>query len=188
MGLDSLKQELKKKTAAEVLRIENEARMESRRLKDEARKEIDRRHEQGMMDAQDAIAREKMRIPAARLRAKRIIQEARYGLVSKAMDALIEEMEGMRNDRKEYEKFLEMLIRQGISELGEKNATIAVRKQDLQFARKFGKAIELECLGGALISSENGKVRINNTFEALIDGKRAQLEQLSFELMFGKPK
>lgn len=188
MGLEALRQELKRKTASEVSRIENEGKAEARKLREESKKEADRRTVAADKEADEYVEREKMRIPAARLRAKRIIQDAKYEMVAEALSELSDILEKKTSSKKEYEKMLEDLIEEGIRELGSKDVVIHVRKQDAQFARKFGKVKEISCMGGAIVASEDGRMRINNTFEALMEKQKEQLQQQAFELMFGKTK
>lgn len=187
MGLEALMQELNRKTQAEVQRIENEGRLEAKRIKDDAKKESAKRMENGQKEADEFVEREKMRIPAARLKAKRIIQDAKYEKVSEALEEL-SKMLDKASSKKEYEKVLESLIKEGVEGIGAKKPIIQVRKQDLQIAKKYGTAVAIECMGGAIVTSEDGKMRINNTFEAVLEKRRGELEQAAFEEMFGKVK
>ncbi|HLC48396.1 MAG TPA: V-type ATP synthase subunit E family protein [Candidatus Norongarragalinales archaeon] len=188
MSLDGLKQELKRKTAIEVARIENEGKAEARRIREDARKDAEKREKIAEKEADEFVEREKMRIPAARLKARRIIQDAKYGMVERALAELGEILEKKTANKREYEKMLGGLIEQGIREIGSKDPVIMVRKQDAAFGKKFGKVMEIECMGGAIIASEDGRMRINNTFEALMEKGKEGLEQQAFELMFGKSK
>ena len=80
------------------------------------------------------------------------------------------------------------LIEEGMKALGIKEALISVRKQDAPIAKKYGKVREIDCIGGAIIASPDGRMRIDSTFEALIEKRRGELEQKAFELMFSKEK
>jgi V/A-type H+-transporting ATPase subunit E len=188
MSLESLKQELKRKTAAEVQRMENEGRAEAKRIRDDAKGEAAKRSEIAEKEADEFVEREKMRIPAARLKAKRIMQDAKYGMVAEALQELGELLGKKTSSRREYERMLGELIEEGLKELGGKDAQISVRKQDMQFAKKFGRVKEMDCTGGAIVTSEDGRMRINNTFEALMEKQKERLQQQAFELMFGKGK
>ncbi|MEK6843362.1 MAG: V-type ATP synthase subunit E family protein [Candidatus Micrarchaeota archaeon] len=184
MGLEALKGELAKKTQSESLRIDSEARMEIKKLREEAKKDYENRMEFAQNEAKETIAREKMRIPAARLKARRRIQDAKYEIVTDAFEELKKMLNArMSSGKKEYEKMLDALIKEGLEEIGAKNAIINVRKQDLQFAKKYGKTAEISCSGGAIISSEDGKLRINSTFEAILEKKKELLEQSAFEML-----
>lgn len=188
MSLDALRQELRKKTQSEVLRIENEGKIESKKIKDESKRQSEIRREARLKEAAELVGREEMRIPAARLKAKRIVQDAKYGMVEKALDEATDLLMEKTKSRKEYEKLLEQLISQGLKQVGDKNSTILVRKADLQFARKFGKCEEYDCMGGAIIVSSEGRIRINNTLEALLEKNKELLLEKAFEMMFGKAK
>ncbi|MFH0971295.1 MAG: V-type ATP synthase subunit E [Candidatus Micrarchaeota archaeon] len=186
MGLETLKQELGRKTQSEVQRLDAEVRLEARRIKEDAKKELQRRREAAQKEAEEFVEIEKMRIPAARLKAKRILQDAKYQMVSEALGFTAQLLEKKTSNKREYEKLLEQLIGEGIRHLGTKQVVIMVRKQDIAFAKKFGKTAELDCAGGAIICSEDGRMRINNTFEALLEKNKEELEQHAFESMFGK--
>ncbi len=186
MGLEALTQELKKKTESEVRRIDSEAKAEAKKIKEEAKREVKRRVELAEKEAGEFVERDRMRIPAARLKAKRISQDAKYGLVETSLKELKKLLQKKANSRREYEKLLERLIKGGISDVGTDKIVISVRKGDMQFAKKFGKVNQIDCNGGAIISSEDGRVRINNTFESLLEKRREELEQAAFEYMFGK--
>ena len=73
MSLEALRQELRKKSATEAAGIESVGKAEARKIRDEAKKDVDLRLEKAQEEALASVEMEKMRIPAARLKGRRII-------------------------------------------------------------------------------------------------------------------
>ncbi len=190
MGLNDLKKEMRRKAEREAARLISEqkekddalladARKEGRRVVEEAKKEV------GLM-----VENEKNeQIAAARLQAKKIINDAKEDVVERALGQAFEELKKLRNER-EYRALLASLIKEGTHEIG-KDAVVYVKKNDAKLARGLGLGVKLvdkhiDCAGGALIESRDGRVRMDNTFEARFEEMKESLRKEVFTRIFGK--
>ncbi|MFH1750580.1 MAG: V-type ATP synthase subunit E family protein [Candidatus Micrarchaeota archaeon] len=186
MSLDALKEELARKTRQEVQRLEAEGKKEAKGLRDEAAKEAERKIVSAKKEALDYVERDRMRIAAARLKAKHIVLDSRYGAVSEAKRQLGKLLEKKASGRREYEKMLGDMIQEALFQIGSEDAVIYVRRDDLALAKKYGTAKPIQCKGGAIIASQDGRIRIDSTFEALLEKNKEKLEQAAFDEMFGR--
>ncbi|MEW6329667.1 MAG: V-type ATP synthase subunit E family protein, partial [Candidatus Micrarchaeota archaeon] len=160
MGLNDLKKEMRKKAEKEAARLISEqkekdsalladARREGRRVVEEARNEV------GLMVENERNEQ----IAAARLQAKKIINDAKEDVVERALEQAFEELKKLR-DEKDYRGLLERLIKEGTREIG-KDAVVYMNRNDVRLARGMGVKLadrHIECAGGALIESRDGRV------------------------------
>jgi len=194
MGLEELRQEIIRKAEEEAKAIRRKAEAEARGIISRAEEERKRCIEKAKEECAGTIERERReRLSTARLEAKLILAEAREELLRAVEEQVWKELASFRKKR-EYEGFLERAMRAGASEIGE-GAVISVPKDDLQLAKKIitEKKIPatlsrqpIDALGGALTASEDGRVRCDATFAALMEGRREEIRKLAFDILFGK--
>ncbi len=184
MSLSALKEELHRKTASEVARLEKEGEEEAKRIREQAHEEAKAILHDAREEAVAFASKEQTQVSAAKLKAKRLVQDARFQLVEEAVEELKERLADRVNKKGEYQKLLEKLIRQGLQEAGGKGKLL-VRKEDVPFAKKFGSVgPPIDTLGGVVVVSADGGVKISNTFEALLEEKGEVFRQKAFELLF----
>lgn len=145
--------------------------------------------EKARMDAEAKTAefvesQRRERIAWARIEAKRAINEARESVVNGAIDDVFAEMRTFPKD-KEYPKFLNALVAYGLKELGDPKAMVHVRKEDKKhLSGKHSVKDDLDEWGGCIVESEDGTVRIDLTFAALLEQKRESLRKSLYEALF----
>ena len=179
-----MKKELQKKGDTDSSMVEEEGREEVRRIKAQAREEGKKAAAQVLVEANAVIEAEQMRLSAAKLQARKLVQDARYALVQEAIEETSKLLKAKTKNRKEYEKLLEKLIKEGIAEVGSKDYVVQVNDSDKQFAKKFGEVETISTMGGAVVVSGDGRMKINNTFEALLEQHSEELKQKAFALLF----
>ena len=126
------------------------------------------------------------RIAAARLNAKKLISEAQEEVVAKVIEQVQDELESMRR-KKQYQDFLAKAIRSALKEIPG-DAIVQVNKDDLptvKSMRGITVGAPIDCSGGAIISSKDGSVRVNATFESLIEEKKDEIRRQVFKELFG---
>ena len=184
MTLTNLKEELRRKTALEAGRIAAEADAEAARIRSEAQAQAARIVADAPAEALEIAAKERTQVSAAKLKARRRVQDARFELVEEVASQLKVLLARRPQSRREYQKLLESLIRAGMKEAG-KDCTLRVRREDAAFAKKFGDVgPALDTVGGVLVVSSDGRVKYNNTFEALLEARDEPVKQKAFELLF----
>ena len=167
--------------------IVREAQTESQRASEEAKIAISREAEGIVRNARaEADAVKRREISEARHRVKLREQKEKDQIMKDVLDQVRKRTSQVVAEEATYMPLLTHLIESGLHELGDKSALVHLNKADLKrmptsLEGKIGRSIEhvkvewskepIDAMGGAIISSLNGKIRIVNTldqrFEAL---------------------
>jgi V/A-type H+-transporting ATPase subunit E len=167
---------------AQVREIEEGARRQIQEMRANARLEGERIAEEASSAAIAPAIRERARIlHRARLEALQITGNKREGLVDAALDRTRGHLEGLRTDAA-YPEVLQRLTQETLDELGRSleelgGAQLDVDPRDRQLMEGIlsGMKLNLEvnyslnCWGGLIAKSEDGRVVIINTLEARLD-------------------
>ena len=180
-------EDILKSARARAESIVREAETETERASDEARITIAREAETIVRNARaDADAVKRRHISEARHRAKLREQQEKDKVTQYVLDEVKNRTSQMVADDAKYLPLLAHLIESGLRELGDNTAMIHVKKADLEritstLEQRINASLgqvkiqwskqPIEAVGGAVISSLDGKIRIVNTldqrFEAL---------------------
>ena len=155
-------------------------------LKEEQSKEASYKEaaESGVNDRLSAQRNE--RLAWARLEAKRVLAEAKEDAISASLEGFFTELKEIRNSAK-YKDFLKKSVADAVKELGGK-PTVHVSKEDTAVLGKLSNAdiaTDLEGLGGAMVETEDGSVRIDLRLENLFDMKRDSMRKEVYGKIFG---
>ncbi len=190
MGFEELLSSLEEKGKAQEREVLSAAQAEARKIaknsEHEAQKILEKAQHAGQAEGNEQKAE---MYAAARLRAKRIIAEAREKAVENVLAELRDEMYGFTKT-KEYSDLLVKLAKSGVKAIGP-GAVVKARKEDEKNLRSAGlnmSPILLQCLGGVIVETADGRVRVNNTLESLLEQFTPQLKQRAYEELFGKAK
>lgn len=189
MGIEELKKEILQRTEEELKKLESEEKEEERAVLSKANAKREDMLANAGKVAQGMVEGErKERLAAAKLKARRIITNAREEFVNSILAGAWNEFRQVRND-KGYPKVLAKLIEEGVKEIGE-GAIVYVNADDRKIAKEI-KGITLAekpiiCEGGALITSADGRVRVRATLEDIFGSKKEALRGLAFEEAFRK--
>lgn len=166
-------------------KVEAQAMLEAERaklsvLKVEAEKEVEQR----------MTSLKNERLAWARLESKRLLAAAREDAIKSALDEFYDVMIKMRKSA-DYKKFMENSVSSAVAELGS-DAIVHVIKGEKELVPrmkgiKVAEDLESE-LGGAIIESTDGRVRINMSMETIIESKKDELRAKINEKMFGGSK
>ncbi|MDO8633734.1 MAG: V-type ATP synthase subunit E [archaeon] len=186
MSLEQLSRQLlsdaKKEANAVILRAEKE----KERILSEAEEEKKQVLAQARKKAQELSERQKMEIiSAASIRAKQIIDGEKNAAVEKALVVVFGEMCLAGNSR-QYEKLLKKLAEEGQKELG-KDSIIIVNEKDHAAAKKLFASVSKESApisGGAIVSTRDGRIRVDNSFEAIFEQNKDALKRDVFLELF----
>ncbi|PIO04178.1 hypothetical protein COT48_01765, partial [Candidatus Woesearchaeota archaeon CG08_land_8_20_14_0_20_47_9] len=88
-----------------------------------------------------------------------------------------------------YEKTFEKLVKEGAKEVGEE-FVLHVRAHDRELAKKYGPVGKepITTIGGVIVSTKDGRVQANNTFEALLEEHEEEIKREVFAKLFGKER
>jgi vacuolar-type H+-ATPase subunit E/Vma4 len=182
-----MSEELLKGAKAEATRIENEGKDNGERILGEASGKRKKILEDAKAEAETLAANEKNEeIAAAHLEAKRIVSRAKEKAIENSMKGILAATADARD--KDYKTLLKKLISEGIHEVG-KDAVVMTNKEDKKLAHSLGFHVSDEpvnCIGGAVVSSPDGRVVFNNTFEARFEGRRERMRTSVHKILFGK--
>lgn len=188
MSLDKLCKELRERTAAEAKRIETDALAQANAIKSEARRQASEKISFLKKQADEEAAKKRVETFTARIQAKKIVSDAREALVTDALNELRAELAEVSKSH-DYEKIFEKLVREGVRALGSQEFVLHVNKRDVALVKEMGLADRLSKdflndAGGVIVASRDGRIRINNSFQALVEEHVEELRQKAFEELF----
>ena len=188
MSLEKLSGQIALDTKTETNRILEEARDKTKHIIGEAEK----KKKQGLSEAENnalktALAEKTGEIAAAKLEAKRIIEEAKEEKTGEVL-AEIRNSFLRQREAKNYPSILEALIKAGLGALGE-NAVVMVNEKDQAIARQFAKKARVKKAGiaaGAIVASADEKIIVDDSFEAVFREKTDAIKAVLFQKMFAQ--
>lgn len=124
------------------------------------------------------------RLSWAKLEAKRILAEAKEDAVNSALQSLLELMKDYVGTTQYAQKIKEK-ISSAVSEMSGK-ATVHVRKTDKKLFQLPRAVVvgDAEIIGGAIVESKDGKLRIDLSIEALMDANRDAIRKDIYDRLF----
>ncbi|ELY45131.1 V-type ATP synthase subunit E [Natronorubrum sulfidifaciens] len=172
-------------TVVEDIREEAHARAEDIRAEGEARAEeiesaAEEDAEEIVADAADAVDREieqlrEQRLSSAKLEAKQKRLEARRDVLGDVHDQVEDELASLEGDSR---KELTQTLLEAASDEFDADDDVSVygRASDedlleeiLESYDGYSFAGEYDCLGGVVVESEQSRVRVNNTFDSVLE-------------------
>ncbi len=192
MGLEEILAKIHEDTEAEYNKIIASAKAEAEEIQKAAMARSDTIISQARDRAGREVQEEKLRLVAsARLDVKRQLLQAEEEVVQeqekKAMSAVDEFIAS-----REYPAFLNMLIDDGVKKLGDKPIVhLNARDKTLVKGRQNSYEISdkpLDCKGGAVVASADGKRRVDNTLESLLSERKDELRLKIAAQVFGNKR
>lgn len=186
MGLEQLTATILDEVRKEAASTQSAAESERRKMLGEAKAAAENgKKEAEAKTAEFVEAQRRERIAWARIEAKRGINEAMESVVNDAIEDVFEKMRAFPKD-KAYPKFLNSLVNEGMKELDAPRAVVHVRKEDRKHLRngRYSVKDDLDEWGGCIVESEDGTVRVDLTFAALLEQKRELLRKRLYESLF----
>jgi vacuolar-type H+-ATPase subunit E/Vma4 len=184
--------------------IMDQARKETQLALEEAKAHLSREADDILRDAQaEAAAAKRREMSEVRHRLKLQEQSEKSKILSDVLEATKKRVKDLINDEEKYLPHLADYIESGIRELGTDNVTVSVNATDLkrvdagkiqhEVAKRMQKAVSIEwskkaieAVGGAIISSNDGKTRIVNTLEERFAALEPKLLVQAGKLLFGQ--
>ena len=187
-GFENLRKSLVKEAKKEARKIDEKAGEEAGSAIGLANMRAKKEIEEAMEKASRIVAEERdERLGSAKIRSKRIVADSVNRVIDNAMERLWEEFAGLPK-APGYGRMLERIIESAEKELGGKTR-VYVNANDLQAAKKISKNVSqktIQISGGAVISSNDGKVEIDGSFESIFESKKAELRKIISNGIYGK--
>ncbi len=182
MGSIEIIHEIERDARSEAGEITRQAEEQAGEITDKARKEAVAIMESGEAKAKIEAVRIENSSVSARLEARKIISLAEMEAYRSVAAGVKELLAAKSKDRGWYERYLKRSVERGRALVGERYL-LHCNKRDAALARKFGPVSPepVECEGGVIVSSQDGFVRANCTFEALFSEKEGAVLSLARE-------
>ena len=186
MGIEKLKGSLISEAGADARSILAESEAQAKAILDEERSKKAVLRKEAEQELKRVIEEQRNeRIAWARLESRRIIAEAREDAIKGVLEEFFDSLGSVRKSP-EYRKFLSESVSSAVSELGPGSA-VHVAKGDKSLISPKGARVaeDLEGLGGAMVESADGKIRIDLTLETLFESSRDEIRKKVYDNLFG---
>jgi len=178
----------------------NQGRLIRNRIMQDARDKVQLMEKKELLAARDAADREFNRVvQSSELRMQAELDRNRWGLVQTVLDRVCQQIALINKDEKQYAALLFQLLKKGVGELGLKRVIVQINAADHkafasrwdEFTRDIDAELRLssqacECSGGPRITSEDGDMMVDNTFEGMILRREDELMRLIFDRLFSR--
>jgi len=172
-------EEIREEAEAEADEIVAEAEADAEEIREqrlaEAEADAEEIREQRLAEAEATIEQEReQRISSAKLEAKQERLEARQAVLSEVRDAVEAELADLDPDTRE-ELTRELLDAAAVEFDDDDAVTVQGRADDEELLRELADEYDFEyggeyaCLGGVVVRSEASRVRVNNTFDSVLE-------------------
>ncbi|AEC51749.1 V-type ATP synthase subunit E [Pyrococcus sp. NA2] len=196
-GAELIIQEINREAERKIEYILNEARKEAEKIKEEAKRKAESRAEWIIRRAKTQAELEKQRIIAnARLEIRRKRLAVQEEIISKVLEEVRKRLENMSED--EYFESVKALLKEAVSELNERKVRVMSNEKTLSLigarieeikAELGDVSIELgeviKTIGGVVVETEDGRIRIDNTFEARMERLEGEIRSTIAKVLFG---
>jgi len=188
MALESVINEIYKKGDQEVQKIKEEAEKEAERIIAEAKEKAEEILRKAKEDAEKEAERlRRQEISSVKLEMKRQMLNKQKEILEAVFETLKQRLQDM--DLETKKKIVTALLKNyatsGMIVYSNKKDEDLVKSiiQELQLDVKYGGNIE--CLGGVVLESEDGDVRLNLTFDELLNQLYEQKMSEVAKILFG---
>ncbi|AJC71542.1 MAG: V-type ATP synthase subunit E [Thermococcus sp.] len=195
-GAELIIQEINRAAEQKIQYILSEAREEAEKLKEEARKRAQAQAEWILRKAKTRAAIEKQRIIAnAKLEVRKKKLAVQEELIGEVLSAMKEKLAALPED--EYFEVLVGLAKEAVGELGIEKIIVRSNEKTLrliesrinEFSERVGADVSagepIECIGGVLVESPDGTIKVDNTFDGRIERLESELRAAIAKALFG---
>ena len=138
-------------------------------------------------------------IQAAEIRLQAELDRMRWGLVESVLRGAKERLQELRDDPEAYPGLVRRLLSEAVKEIAGERLTVRVRREDYEALQEQWESLTVvaapdkvltlskepfACSGGVLVESEDGRIRMNNTFEGRLERLRPALQRAIVKQLF----
>ncbi len=186
MGIEKLKGSLISEASEDARKITDEAAAQVKGMQEEERSRKASLKKDVEKDVERQLSEQRNeRIAWARLESKRLLSEAREDAIKDVLEDFFDALSDARKSP-EYKKFLNSGIAAAVSELGPGSVVRLVKGDKALVQAKGAKVVEdLDALGGAIVETADGKIRIDLTLETQYESKKDDIRKQINDKLFG---
>jgi V/A-type H+-transporting ATPase subunit E len=176
MSLETVVEDIREQAREEAEQIREEAEQEAQGIIEEAEADAEEIRTERAREAEREAKRERdQTLSSAKLEAKQQRLEARRQTLSDVRDSVERELAALEEGR---EELTAALLKDAAAEFDEGPVRVYGRPDDEELVRGllgdeayegFEWAGERDCLGGVVVESDTSRVRVNNTFDSLLE-------------------
>jgi len=175
MSLDTVVEDIREEARARAEEIRKEADARAEEMIEQAERDAEEIREDAVRDVEAEVDRmEKQEISSAKLEAKQTRLEARRDVLEDVREAVEAEIADLEGDTRE--ELTRALLDAAATEFDDESVTVYGRAEDRELIEDvladyegFSWAGERDCLGGVVVEGEGSRVRINNTFDSVLE-------------------
>jgi len=183
MGLENIINEILEQARSEAIVIGTEAENEGEKQIHEAKTEAEKikKSHQALADAQ--IERmHKQELSSAHLEIKRATLNAKKDILNSTMESTKEVISSMSSEKNAN------LLKVLLNKYGNEGTRVYSNGRDAKLVQEMTELTfmgEIDCIGGLIIENDDGTVRLDYTFDTILDAAFEQsLKQVS-DILFG---
>ncbi|MBD3210403.1 hypothetical protein GF318_03405 [Candidatus Micrarchaeota archaeon] len=187
MEIEKLKGSLLSEAEAEAEKIVGTAQADAKAMLSTERAKLSALREKAEEEVEKTLEEQRNeRIAWARLEAKRVLAEAREDTIAGVIDQFFQELKNVRKSA-DYKKLLKESVPSAAKELGKGSVVHVVKGDKAKLPKITGAKVkeDLKGLGGALVESPGGSIRIDLTLETLFESRRDELRKSISDKLFG---
>jgi V/A-type H+-transporting ATPase subunit E len=175
MSLETVVEDIREDAREEAAAIRNEGEARAEEIISEAEADAEQIHEEAEREAERQIEREREQaVSSAKLEAKQERLEARRDALQEVRAAVEDRVASMEGERREA--LTRALLANAAEEFEGADASVYCTAADADLVDElvgefdgFDRAGEVDCLGGVIVESESSRVRVDNTFDSVLD-------------------
>lgn len=187
MGIERLKSSLLSEASEDAQKIIAAAESHVRNMVEEERSRRASMKKEAEKDVARLLEEQRNeRIAWARLESKRLLAEAREDAIKEVLEEFFNSLGKVRGTP-EYKRFLKKAVADAAAELGG-NVKIHLMKGEKSLVSAPKGAVvaeDLAGLGGAMVESRDGKIRVDATLETLFEARRDEIRKRIYDSLFG---
>jgi vacuolar-type H+-ATPase subunit E/Vma4 len=192
MGLDDMLATIQSETESQASKIISDAKSQADKIISDGQKHAQMILSQGAEQSKREVEEDRMRVLAsARLGANRRLLEARDEVLRGYEDQASSYLSEFSSSP-EYKDFFVRMLTDGVSKIGE-DAVVQINPRDKPLLKdprlkqlKIQVSPEpLGSVGGVVVSSKDGKRRVDNTLESIFNERRDELRLKLSQQVFG---
>lgn len=169
----------------------NQAKQLAESILATAKKEVEFMRKTYLQELEKTIEQDRIRLLSQlHLEAKKEILLEKEKIFNKVLDRIKKELQNLRQDKEKYRSILKSLIEEAIENFGDKTKVIVkIDKQDQELCKTVIAELQLnakieemsESLGGIIVSDQEERCILNNTFASRLDKLTPVIRQRLFQ-------
>jgi len=176
MSLDTVVEDIREEASARAEEMEREAEQRAEEIVAEAEDEAEEIVAEAEREVEQEIEQEREQtLSSAKLEAKQQRLSARRDVLGKVREAVEERIATMEGERRE--ELTRALLEEATDEFdGSDSVSVYGRAEDRELLESiledydgYEYAGEHDCLGGIVVESEASRVRVDNTFDSILE-------------------